>query len=164
MFASGHAVDRRHKRLPPFLLRRKDLPARRSDPIQPPAPGAGFLHPSPVNPSACFQPIQERVERGGVKRELATGPQLNELRDVVPMPGLVRTSERINSSALPFLSSRLFTRVPTVSKSGRRRSGRRACTCGARYAGRYRPRTPHRIARASSSDAVPRQRLAPRRP
>src|SRR5687767_11059469 len=109
MFASGHAVDCRDERSPPFLLRRQHLPAGGRDPIEAPPARAGLLHPPPVNPSAFFQAVEERIERSGVKLEFPARPQLDQLRDVVPVPGLVlhqRQNQQLGAAFLELTTTR----------------------------------------------------------
>ena len=49
---------------------------------------AGLLHPPAGNEPAPFQPVEDGIERGRLKRDAAGGARGNLLPDFVPMSGL----------------------------------------------------------------------------
>src|SRR5687767_8632704 len=58
-----------------------------SDPVKPLAALAGLLHPAPGDEAALLEAVEHRVERGDVELEHAAGPLLDQLADLVAVPG-----------------------------------------------------------------------------
>ena len=97
--------------LPAAALRGEDLAPDRRQPVVAAAALAGLLDPLPLDPAALLEAVEERVERGDVVAQRAAGARLDQLADLVAVPGRASTSERTSSSALPFFSSRSPARI-----------------------------------------------------
>ena len=102
----GDAVDRWGEHLPAAALDGKHFTALRRQPIKPASPLARAFCPAAFNPATLFEAVEQGIERRDRELQRAAGTLLDELADVVAVPGRSSTSARISSSALPFLSSR----------------------------------------------------------
>src|SRR5262245_53426170 len=87
MFGSGDSTDRGHEGLPCATLRLQHfLPFGRQLVIAPP-PLPGLLHPLPLDPAALLQPVEQRIERGDVETQRALRTGLDQLGNLVAVPG-----------------------------------------------------------------------------
>jgi hypothetical protein len=83
MFNLRDAVDSLDKHLPATTLRSQNFsPLWRQAVIAPP-PLPALLHPSALNPTALFQPIEQRIERRRVEAERPSGTLFDQFADVV---------------------------------------------------------------------------------
>src|SRR5688572_6993813 len=83
MLASDDLADGADERVPAaaplcqrFLSFARDL-------VDASAPFARLLRPAPLDPAALLQLVEQRIERGGVKRDRPTRPLLDQRRDVI---------------------------------------------------------------------------------
>src|SRR5574338_1341215 len=105
MFDPGDAADRFDELAPAIPLCGEHLLSFRSQTGVAPASLSCLLDPSPLNPSALFESIQQGIERCDIELERPTGSSLDEGPDVVPMPWLVleeREYEQIRAPLLQF--------------------------------------------------------------
>src|SRR5215213_1535236 len=79
-----HGAD---ESLPGIALAREHAATLRRQTVKAPPPLACLLHPSALQPATFFQPIQERIERRDVELELPGRLTLDQLADLVSMPG-----------------------------------------------------------------------------
>src|SRR4030081_3819413 len=73
MFHSRNATNRSNKRFPFLALLRQNPTPLSGEAVIAPAPLIGFFYPPPLNPASLFEPVQQRVKRGDVEMEFATG-------------------------------------------------------------------------------------------
>jgi len=83
------AAHRAGEHLPAVALLGQHLPALRGQAVQPPPALAGFLRPPPFDPLALLEPVEQGLERGDVEPQRPVRSRLDQLADVVPMPGPV---------------------------------------------------------------------------
>src|SRR5687767_10967297 len=87
MFASGDTAHGLHERRPRFpLLGKYPAPFSRHL-VEPAAPLAGLFDPGALEPSALLEAIEQRIERIDVERQLAVGPCVDQLTQLVAVPG-----------------------------------------------------------------------------
>src|SRR4029079_11434786 len=86
MLVLCHPADRFDERGPCLSLLGKDTPPIRSHGVEAASALSRLLDPPPLDPPALLEPIQERVERIDVERQLAAGPRFNQLAEVVSVP------------------------------------------------------------------------------
>src|SRR5688572_3455265 len=84
MFSSRDARDGLDEDLPRGALGCEYAAALRGQPVEAPAPFAGFFHPGAENPAAFLEAIEQGIQRRDVELELAAGPGLDEFGDFVP--------------------------------------------------------------------------------
>ena len=70
-----------------FRWRGEDPAPRRGQAVEAAAPLASLFDPSPLQPSALFQAIEQGIERGDVELELSVRALLDQLADFVAVPG-----------------------------------------------------------------------------
>src|SRR6185503_19375162 len=100
------AVDCRHEFTPPFALGDEWRAAGGRQAVEAAPTLARLLVPSPRDPSAILEPIEQRIERGDVKHQHALRPRLDELLKLVPMPVLgleQRQYEEFGTAFLQFV-------------------------------------------------------------
>src|SRR5687768_590898 len=74
MLPSRDLADCLHECLPSAALCRKHLAAGWRELVQASPTLTDLLRPAPIDPSSLFEPVQQRVERRGVKLERAFRP------------------------------------------------------------------------------------------
>src|SRR6185369_17485018 len=89
MVDSCDAVDRFGKRPPGITLRGQHRGAGRRQAVVAPAALAGFFDPAAEDPAALFEAIEERIERRDAELEHPFGACLDQLAEVVAVPGLI---------------------------------------------------------------------------
>src|SRR6516225_9152528 len=82
----GNAIHRLNKRLPATPLRGQNLTSRRGQAVVATPPLPHLFHPSALNPAALLQAIEQRIERGHMKAQRASGALFNQFTDLVAMP------------------------------------------------------------------------------
>src|SRR5262245_45041885 len=87
MFASRDAPYGFHECSPRFLLLSKHAPPFGGDLVEAAAPLVGLLHPGALDPSALLQAIQQGVEGIDVELQLAAGTRVDQLAQVITVPG-----------------------------------------------------------------------------
>src|SRR5262249_38037903 len=87
MVASRHAADSVDERGPRLPLLGEAAPPVGSHPVEAAAPRAGLLDPGALDPAALLEAIEQRVEGIDVERQLAEGPRVNQLAQLVAVPG-----------------------------------------------------------------------------
>src|SRR5690606_14199490 len=88
MLDPGDQRHRVHEALPGLALALEHAAAVRGQRVVAPPALARPLDPATLQPAALLEPVQQRVRRGDVEHELATGPRLDELADLVAVPWL----------------------------------------------------------------------------
>src|SRR5216684_5504794 len=83
MFCLRNPVDRLHKCLPTTALRGENLLALGRQAVIAPAALAALLHPSPLDPSAFLQAIEQWIEGGNIEANGAAGALLDEFGNLV---------------------------------------------------------------------------------
>src|SRR5687767_12688528 len=86
MFASDHLADGADERVPAAALLGERLLALARDPVDAAPPFARLLGPAPFDPAALLQLVEQRIERGGMKRDRAARSLLDQAGDVIAMP------------------------------------------------------------------------------
>src|SRR5262245_12448076 len=87
MVHSRDPPDRLDERLPGIPLGGQDAPAFPGQSIEAPPALARLLHPAPPDPAPLLQPVEEGIERGNVEAEAAPRAGLDQLADLVAVPG-----------------------------------------------------------------------------
>src|SRR5262245_48340708 len=85
-FDAGDAADRAREHLPGAALRGQHPAPLRRQTIEPPPALAGFLRPTPLDPFALLEAIEQGIERRGIEPQRAVGSRLDQLADVVAVP------------------------------------------------------------------------------
>jgi len=104
MFCLRNPVDRLHKCLPTTALRGQNLLALGRQAVIAPAALAALFHPSPLNPSAFLQALEQWIEGGNTEANGAAGALLNEFGNLVAVsrPGLdQRQDQKLRTDFLP---------------------------------------------------------------
>src|SRR5688572_29644510 len=86
MLASDDLADGADERVPAAAVLGERLLSCRGDPVDAAAPLARLLRPAALNPAALLQLVEQRIERGGVKRDCAARSLLDQGGDVVAVP------------------------------------------------------------------------------
>src|SRR5687767_831456 len=86
MFASNHLADRTYEGFPSTPLLGQHFAPVAGEFVHAPPPLAGLLGPAPLDPSALFELIEERIERRGVEGHRSARSLLDQLGDVVAVP------------------------------------------------------------------------------
>src|SRR3954463_4216055 len=86
MFGPRDELNRLDELAPVITLRGEHLAAFCRQPIKAPAALARLLDPSPRDPAALFEPVEERIERGHLELQPPAGSLLDQLADLVAMP------------------------------------------------------------------------------
>src|SRR5262245_9567127 len=86
MAHSRKRCDRAHESLPSLSLLRENAMTFCGQAVETSAPLTGLLDPSPFQPAALFEPIEQRVQRRNVELDLAARLGLDELADLVAVP------------------------------------------------------------------------------
>src|SRR5918993_4417529 len=81
-----HRVD---ERVPRRTMRRQHLATGCGQRVIAPASLAGALHPSPLDPAAVLESIQQRVERGRLEPDLPVRALVDQLADLIAVTGAV---------------------------------------------------------------------------
>jgi hypothetical protein len=105
IFASRHTPDRLYEDRPGLPLPRQHAPALARHLIEAAPPLAGLFDPGAFNPTALFEPIQQGIQGVDVKRELAFGAAVDQLAELIPVPGPCveqREDEQLRRSLLQF--------------------------------------------------------------
>ena len=128
MLEPRHAVDERDKVLPTLLLCAQRLSPSRREAVVAASTLLSLLDPPPNNPSVRLESVEQRIERGHMKSQRAARSELNQLRNVVPVPGLIlqqRENEELSAAFLPFRvgpARKAYCSVPYIEPHNIRRS------------------------------------------
>jgi hypothetical protein len=112
MFASRDAPHSFDERSPRLLLLGKDTSPFSRNAVEASAPFAWLFDPGALNPSTLFEAVEQGIEGIDVERELATGPCVDQLAQLitVPAPGVEQgKDEQLGGSSFQFAVER--TRV-----------------------------------------------------
>ena len=93
----------------PALLEQYTLTSGR-DPVEAAPPLAGLLDPCPLDPAAFLEAIEQRIERVEVEHQSPARLCLDQLAQLVAVPGRASSTDSSSSSAAPFFSSRSSAR------------------------------------------------------
>src|SRR5687767_5321835 len=83
MVGSRNEIHRVHESLPGLALARKHAASLGGQAVEPPPALAGLLHPPSQQPSAFFEPVEERIERRHMELQLPIGTRLDQLAGLV---------------------------------------------------------------------------------
>src|SRR6185312_10276302 len=64
---------------------------------------ARLLNPTPLNPTTLFESIKQRIKRRDIEPQPSLGPLLDQIPDVISMPGLIlneRQNQQLRTSLL----------------------------------------------------------------
>src|SRR5687768_14786130 len=86
MFVSGDTPHRLHECRPRLPLLRKHAPPFGRDLVEAAAPLVGLFDPRALYPSTLLEAIEQGIERIDMERELAAGPRVDQLTQLVAMP------------------------------------------------------------------------------
>src|SRR3954451_15670683 len=89
MLNSGDPADERDKVLPTLLLRPQRISPSRCQAVVAASPLLCFLDPPANDPPVLLEPVEQRIQRGDMKSQRPIRSELNQLRDVVPVPRLI---------------------------------------------------------------------------
>src|SRR5258706_10725207 len=87
MFASRDAADGFDECRPRLPLLHEDAPSVGSHLIEAASPLPGLLDPRASDPAALLQPIEQRIEGIDVEPQLAVGPRVDQLAQLVAVAG-----------------------------------------------------------------------------
>src|SRR3982074_553633 len=107
MFHSRNAANRSDERFPLLALLRQNPIPLSGETVVAPAPLIGFFNPPPLNPASLFEPVQQRVERGDVEMEFATGADLDEPANIVAVARLrlqKRKDQQLGAALFPLFN------------------------------------------------------------
>jgi hypothetical protein len=111
MFPSRHHADSLGKLVPrPALLRQHASTCRR-EPVEAATAFASLLDPRAFDPSAFFQPVEQRTERLELEYQPAPDSISINLPSSYPWRGLASTTDRRRSAAEPFFNPRSSARA-----------------------------------------------------
>src|SRR5262245_19848894 len=80
-------MDGRHEGLPGAALRREHPSAFEGQPVVAPPALPRLLDPPALDPAALLEPVEQRIERRDVEAQRAVRARLDQLADVVAVPG-----------------------------------------------------------------------------
>src|SRR5262245_3832891 len=87
MVAPGDLVDGADELFPATPLRRENAPALARQLVQAAASLPRLFRPAALNPAALLEPVEQRIERRGVKPDIAVRALLDQAGDVIAVPG-----------------------------------------------------------------------------
>ena len=118
MFVSRDAAHSLHECGPRLLLLCKHTSPFSGDVVEAAAPFVWFFDPGTLDPSALFEPIEQGIEGIDVERELATGPCVEQLAELVTVPPpRVEQGEDEQLRGPPFSSrSRARVLIPVMNR------------------------------------------------
>src|SRR5262245_31427223 len=103
MFAAGDSRHRLHECRPGLSLLRQDAPPFGRQLVETAAPFVRLLDPRPFDPAALLEAVEQRIQGIDVELQGAARPRLDQLAQVVAMPGArieQRQNEQLCGSAL----------------------------------------------------------------
>src|SRR5213594_4463457 len=103
MFHPGDAADGQDEFAPRVALRCQDVGAHGRQPVVAAAALPRLLDPSPQDPAALLEAVEQRIQRGHAELEDATRPRLDQLAEVVAVPRLIleeRENQQLGAALL----------------------------------------------------------------
>src|SRR5258705_13651177 len=87
MFGPRDLLNGVHEFAPVVPLRRQDLPALASEAIEAAPALAGLLDPLAHDPAPLLEPVEQGIQGRDLELHPPAGARLDQLADLVPMPG-----------------------------------------------------------------------------
>src|SRR6185369_1600415 len=103
MFNSRNAVHRLDKLLPTVTLCDQHFLTFGSQAVITTSSLARLLNPTPLNPTTLFESIKQRVKRRDIETQPSLGPLLDQIPDVISMPGLILNERQNQQLRTPLL-------------------------------------------------------------